>query len=513
VPAFDYEPDGAATKRFMRSSAFVRGIRGPIGSGKSVACAVELFRRANEQAPDARGVRKTRWAVIRNTGPELKTTTIKTWLDWFPEETFGDFNWQPPYTHHIRRFSLDMEVLFLALDRPEDVKKLLSLELTGAWVNEAREIDKAIIDGATSRVDRYPSMKDGGATWAGVIMDTNSPDDDHWWPILSGEVPLPEDMDEDEALMLRRPDNWEFFTQPPGMVELIQGEGSNKRLAGYERNPDACNYRHLSPNYYHNLIRGKDRRWINIYVMNRLGATLDGKPIYSSYRAEVHRSASPLPIIAGADVLVGLDFGLTPAAVFAQRQNGRWLIQRELVARRAGALSFAPAVRQLLAEVYPWVFLTEQPPLTLTGDPAGSGTAQTDEQTVFDMFRAISGLIVRPASSNDFDLRVDSVEAPLTRMIDGRPGLLVDGVHCKVLSKAMDNGYCYRRLAIGGGSRFADRPDKNRYSHVAEALQYLMLGGGEGRALVRRRDAAKPFVAKRQWSPFQRGQSGRHKSG
>ena len=79
-----------------------------------------------------------------------------------------------------------MEVLFLALDRPDDIEKLLSLELTGVWINEAREVAKAIVDGATMRVGRFPSMKDGGPTWYGVIADTNAPDEDHWWPIMEG---------------------------------------------------------------------------------------------------------------------------------------------------------------------------------------------------------------------------------------------------------------------------------------------------------------------------------------
>ena len=69
------------------------------------------------------------------------------------------------------------EVLFRALDRPADVKKLLSLELTGAWVNEAREVPKAIIDGLQGRVGRYPSMREGGCTWSGLMMDTNPPPD------------------------------------------------------------------------------------------------------------------------------------------------------------------------------------------------------------------------------------------------------------------------------------------------------------------------------------------------
>ena len=63
--------------------------------------------------------------------------------------------WSVPYTHNIKKGDVELEVIFLALDRPEDVKKLLSLELTGVWVNEAREIPKSIID-ACSMVESLP---------------------------------------------------------------------------------------------------------------------------------------------------------------------------------------------------------------------------------------------------------------------------------------------------------------------------------------------------------------------
>ena len=170
----EYKPSGVTAKNFMLSNKFVRGLRGPVGSGKSVACCIEIFRRAAEQEPGKDGIRRTKWAVIRNTNPELRTTTIATWLQWFPEDQWGNFRWSPPFTHKIRKGDIDLEVLFLPLDTPDDVKKLLSLELTGVWINEAREVPKAIVDGATSRVGRFPSKKDGASpTWNGVIMDTN----------------------------------------------------------------------------------------------------------------------------------------------------------------------------------------------------------------------------------------------------------------------------------------------------------------------------------------------------
>jgi hypothetical protein len=70
------------------SDAFVRGIRGPLGSGKSTGCSVEILRRSQMQQPSPDGVRRTRWAVIRNSYPELKSTTIRTWQEWCPA-TYG----------------------------------------------------------------------------------------------------------------------------------------------------------------------------------------------------------------------------------------------------------------------------------------------------------------------------------------------------------------------------------------------------------------------------------------
>lgn len=40
--------------------------------------------------------------------------------------------------------------------------------------------------------------------------------------------------------------------------------------------------------------------------------------------------------------------------------------------------------------------------------------------------------------------------------------------------------------ADAGDERFHDQPDKDSYSHPHYALQYLMAGGGEGRAVLQR---------------------------
>ena len=57
---FKYKPDGETLKAFMKDNTFFRGIRGPVGSGKSVGCCIEVFRRALAQDKNSKGIRRSR---------------------------------------------------------------------------------------------------------------------------------------------------------------------------------------------------------------------------------------------------------------------------------------------------------------------------------------------------------------------------------------------------------------------------------------------------------------------
>lgn len=490
---FKYKPEGDTLKKFMKSDDFFRGLRGPVGSGKSVACCIEIFRRSLLQKKNAEGKRKSRWAVIRNTNPQLRTTTIKTWLDWFPEDTWGNFAWSVPYTHRILVGELDVEVIFLALDRPEDVKKLLSLELTGVWVNEAREIPKSIIDACTMRVGRFPSMRDGGASWYGVIADTNAPEEDHWWPIMAADVPVPDHISRDEALMLIKPDNWSFYTQPPA---LIENKGKDGFITGYEDNIKSENKKNLTEKYYNNIIRGKTKGWIDVYVLNKLGSIEEGKPVYHSFKEELHITKNKIDLIPGQPIWIGVDFGLTPAAVFGQRTTtGKWNIINELVCFEMGVIRFSELLRGEIAKLYKGY------EVMIYGDPAGDFRSQTDERTPFQIMRNC-GLKAIPAPSNDVALRIEAVDSTLSRLVDGSPGFTMS-TDCINLKKGFNGGYHYRRLQVSG-DRYDEKPLKNRYSHVHDALQYLMMGAGEGRTMMSGKIQTQPTVAKKQWDVFQK---------
>jgi hypothetical protein len=466
-----YRPDGEMLRRFVADESPVAIIRGPVGSGKSVAWCMRVWRHCATQRPSpVDGVRRSRWAVIRNTYPELKTTTIKTWLDLFPEELYGKFYWGMPLTHKIKVYDIEIEVIFLALDKPEDISKLRSLELTGVCFNELQYIPKELFDEAQSRTKRFPAVKDGGSAWFGVIADMNAPDEDHWLPLMLGEVEPPQGMSSTEREMMRWPSNWAYFLQPAGLIEITTSGGL---VTGYEDNPAAENRNWLDPGYYRDMVVGKSKAFIDQRIMNRITLYADGDPVHTAFRVETHVAKTILRPVPGYPIRVGLDFGRSPAALFAQQIDQCWYVLDELIGFNEGATMFAPKVKRFLEEKYAGY------QYTMHGDPKGQDKGQADERTAYDIFRA-NGIPVTPApvKQNNIKTRLDAVDHVLTGMWNGKPRFLVSPA-CRTYKAAMAGKYCWKK-----GDEGRAEPEKNRYSHVADAGQYLILGGGEGREMI-----------------------------
>jgi len=433
-----YSTEGSPTigRMLVDDTSEVIGIEGPFGSGKSAGCVMKLGRLGAQMPPGSDGVRRSRMCVVRNTYGQLRDTTMRTLFEWFPPARFG--------THYVadHRYVMDgfdgleIEFLFRALDRPEHVQNLLSLELSHAWGNEARELPHEILGPLIGRLGRYPRIADVGQYKTALIMDTNPPPTEHWWvDLFEGKDGNPPQ----EGATL--------YLQPGGLA------------IGAE------NRRNLPDRYYEKMLGYMSPEEARVYIHGQRGYIRTGKAVYPEYNDQWHCrefEVKPRP------VLRCWDFGLTPACVMLQvMPTGQVRVFDEVVADRAGIKAFAPVVQALCVERYPWM---RQTTVRDVGDPAGNTPSQTDEESCFQIMRS-EGIDIEPGVQ-DVVLRVESVSHLLRQAIDGEPALLLHP-RCKRLRLGFQGEYQYRRLAVSGAEpRYSDKPDKNKYSHPHDAMQY-----------------------------------------
>jgi hypothetical protein len=431
-----------------------------------------------EQEPNDEGIRPSRWVAIRNTYPDLLNTTIKDWRALFDHPGMGRFYSGHPPRHAIR-FRLpdgtivESELIFIALDREDHVQKLRGVQNTGFWLNEMKELPRAVVDMADYRHGRYPSKATGGVrcTWHGIIGDSNAWDEDHWLYSLLSEGDLPA--------------GWSFHRQPGGVMK----QGSKWVI-----NPAAENVENLpgKEDYYIKGLESKTEDWIKVNLANEYGFVIEGKPVHPEYKDSLHCAPDVLEPVKDLDFFVGMDFGLTPAAViFQQTASGQVRVIDEVVTEDMAATEFGPQVLKTLNK-----YVTDEG-TDFIGDPAGTGRSQADKNTPFKALRTV-GIDARPAGTNDFDVRQIAVSSLLRKLdMSGEPAILISP-KCRTLRKGLSGGYCFKRLQVAGEDRYRDVPDKTKYSHVCEAFQYGLLGAGQGYAQMqpprnRRRRAASEF--------------------
>lgn len=408
-------------------------------SGKTSGCITEIIHRANQQPPSSDGIRRSRWAVIRNTYNQLKDTTIRTFHEWYPPTIFGEYH-VTDHNFFITKFpGVHLEICFRALDREDQVSNLLSFEFTSAYFNEVREIPWSIIDAMDGRIGRYPKKDTVGEFWHGIIMDTNPPDEDSTLYKIAEKI---------------RPDNFKMFKQPSGLSIYAE------------------NTKHLAKNYYKNLAKGKDEMFTRVYIHGQYGYLVSGKPVFQSFRDNIHVAPRPLEPMKGLDVLIGLDFGLQPACTIGQiTPLGQLRILDELVSDGMGIRQFS--LNQLLPLLRQKYFGMN---VMGYGDMHGSTRAQSDESTCFDILHSseigLSNII--PAPTNALVPRIGAVESFLNKMNMGEPGFVLSP-NCHFLRKAMNGAYHYDKDPKGSGEEYKPVPVKNFASHISDSLEYLCM--------------------------------------
>jgi hypothetical protein len=447
----DYKasPTGA---KFLSSRAFLKLAMGPVGGGKSTMAFIDLMNRAFALVP-FNGIRRTKFIILRNTMAQLKAT-VKPLLDtWLIER-----HKSPMAQWRLTDNTLEMKVrgddgiivhtefIMMAADTPDDVRRLLSVECSAAWVEEAREVDPEVFAGLQGRVARFPSRAMGGVTYPGVICSTNPPPLGGFW----------------HEFVTKPPSNAEVFIQPSAI------------LADGSMNPEAENTEFLDPDYYDNLLAANTDGWIDVYLKNNFGPGNMGQPVYkASFKRDFHVAKNPLNAVMQSvnSLIVGMDNGLQAAATIGQMDmRGRVNILSECYVPEDTTMGVESFLEKklvpLLREKYP--FKPEN--IVFLLDPACFSRSQVDEKTIAAAVMNY-GYTVRKAPTNDPERRISAVEALFARQVDGSAALLIDQ-SCPYLIEACEWGYRYKKSS-GGGTTLT--PEKSHHSHLSDSFQYLAL--------------------------------------
>lgn len=454
---------------YMQSTAHHTFITGPVGSGKTVASIYKMLLIAANQKPAPDGVRYTRGALIRQTLKQLKDTVLQDILQYLgPVLSYKVSDARIS----IRSGNIHSDWLLYPLEDLNDQRRLLSTQLTFAYVNEFTEIDPELISPIFGRCGRFPFGPMGRASWYGMFGDSNPGIiDSPWW----------------KKLYENRPASWDYYEQPCPIA----------RTPPHGLTPDAENVDNLPPTYYQDLLEDSTDHWAERYVYGSWTYDLAGQAVFAeSFVPEFH-IFEETNVSRGRLLIVGLDVGRNPAALITQIDEwGAWSILEETYALNMGIERFAAE------KLKPLLFQDRYSncPIVLVADPTARNKSQIGEGSVQSTLKRV-GFDCQLASTNAFEPRVRAVEEKLREQSGGKALMRVDRKRCPDLIKALGGLYKFPEDKSG---ELKERPIKNHpYSDLADALQYAALGTGRhiyGRFLRQRNAMPEQIPAVGGWT-------------
>ena len=492
-----------------------RCIRGPIGNGKSVACCWFIYfcgrlQVAQPVVEDGRRrmVRWSKFLIARHTFKALDETTVETWNQWFGDRTRWTTN---PYQGRFEEVVEDgtlvrIDFVCYATESRNIMNDLQSLELSGAWINEAVQTPWPVVGRAYTRLKRFNPVPRNKVRLRrfGILMDTNSPDETNWWRRKEVE---------------ERPPKWLFIVCPPA---LIRTKGEQGRARYVPNDLEHCHLRgpgkhpaenvngidggyHEDMSYWMDMVHALDEDDIRKLLLNEYGTSVAGMPVFPEWRHETHVRRGAFEMKRGMTLVCGMDLGRRPALVVGQMgADGVLRVMDEVTTWDAkmnsgrGGLQSVDVVQFYEEWVRPKLVNEYDFPRcrhVVFADPAGKNFTETSSISAIDLLRGkglnvvacdkipcSSGESADIANANDVDIRLRCVSAALRNTRYGEPELQVSD-RCSMLVQGMGGKYCFRKMrALGGdgAERYDDKPDKNDFSHVCDALQYLCLGVFKG---------------------------------
>lgn len=436
-----YDP-GPVTSEFLQDqTSEVSLIIGPIGTGKTTAAGFkQIMLNSKWIRPDKNSKRRSKYAVVRNTYTQLRDSTIRTYLEWFPPGDFGGRYHQTDKNAFYKIGDREIEICFRALDDENDTKNLLSTEYSGAHVDEAKEVLKSIAMGLITRF-RFPPVKDydGGSPFIvspQLVLTTNYANRDHW---------LYQD----------------FVANPqPGFTLYEQDQSENQH--------------NLPADYYERAARAYADRpdLLRTLVLGQWGMTYRGKLVYpewSQWPNGTFIAKGPLQADPGRIIHRGWDnTGLHPACVISQlNAQMQWEILAEFWQEDIGITDFTEWVHLFCQDRYnggKFVDTVDPASINRGSDP----TKRSSLDWMKKYFNDVGAEFNWQHGIQTFVTRREAVASRLT-MHSGRPLMLVDP-SCRLVIDGFDGGY--HRKEIGNSGIYKTEPHKDKYADIGDSMAY-----------------------------------------
>jgi hypothetical protein len=483
VLSFEHAP---TLDRASLSKASFRCVEGPVNSGKSVWSLSEVLGKAMTMPRCNDGIRRSKFLVVRDSYPNLESSTIPTWLQWVKEDIYGKLTGSEPKVHHLNFMDVECTIVFRAfsLDNLEKaIKDLRSTEWTGAWINEGQFMPLALVKEIYSRTGRFPAKKDcpkyDRRKWA--VMDMNAPAFKNFWGyLMRGKEPMPKDWTAEQRYEYMMPEDWEFLEQPAAVLEIRDEKGGFIR---FDVNPEAENLFWTGEDSIKQEMSGRSYNDVRRDLMNKVVPMTKGFPRYTNFQTRLHvgKNLKPDP---NYPIIAGYDPGVHGCVHLMQKIEDRWIVYHSILADGKGASNLADKVLDVLNTKFPfWV----ETGFIGWGDPYGDvrfgagRDSDRQEDTAFEIFKAKGMPFKSPSPKDNPSMRREIGKNVLVTLSDtGGPRLLIDENDAAPLIAAYDGGCTMKSQQTKDGMRVEELVDKkNPLADVMEAAEYAFWGGGE----------------------------------
>ncbi len=472
VDFLNYVPPGPITADFLNdvetdNPVIMAGIMGPIGCGKTWASLRRHFDATIHCVPVNPLTRRidSKCLVLRNTYRVIDETVIPTLKKMLEEyDKKGDVTWQNEepksctFTFNMVRevvlngiiqeeeITVSLTWIFLAIgDKtdPDDIFK--GMEYTFVYFNEGDQIAPPFIENALTRLGRYPSLP----------------------------YPLNKQIKRLAWMDFNAPNNGDYVADI-----FIHQKRANHRLWRLPGGNDvgAENLDNLPKDYYTNnagVFSDPNERLRKID--NKLGHRKDKMAVHLGYEDVKHvMRLSPIP---NTPLLMAADAGLNPAIVIAQKDAfGCLNVLAEYVGFNVDIFAFAEGFMFFLERNFKDYRIGE---CVLDPSAMNQNSSNKDKASWCQQFNRETGLkFTGCPTTNSITERIGSVNKALRATLpDGSPAIRFNE-SCSYLRQGLSGKYHFKKIKGRDEAAFRDTPEKNEFSHICDALQYLCIAFG-----------------------------------